>query len=100
MRPAPPPGRIALVALLALRACSAVAAPAEPDRPAPPSLRQGDAVTAGPLTGTLTRLDAPPYVESDYTRRFHFDSFDNPKLKELRERYHLDDVVAPGRTEF
>jgi hypothetical protein len=41
-----------------------------------------------------------PFVENEYTRRFHFDSADNPKLKELRNRYDLDAVIAPGRTEF
>jgi hypothetical protein len=39
-------------------------------------------------------------VDSEYSRRFHFDTFENPKLRELRERYHLDEVVAPGRDEF
>lgn len=45
-------------------------------------------------------LDALPFVESEYTKRFRFDSFDNPKLKELREKYRLDEVVAPGKDEF
>jgi hypothetical protein len=48
----------------------------------------------------VTRLDAPPYVENDYTRRFRFDAHDNPRLKALRERYRLDDVVSGGRDEF
>src|SRR5688572_21454254 len=48
----------------------------------------------------VKRLDAPPYVESEYTKRFTFDSFENPKLKELREKYRLDEVVAPGKDEF
>jgi hypothetical protein len=41
-----------------------------------------------------------PLVESQYTKRFKFDSAENPKLKELREQYRLDDVVAPGKDEF
>ena len=49
---------------------------------------------------TITRYDALPYFDSDYTRRFRFDAHDNPKLKSLRERYQLDAVVAPGRDEF
>ena len=64
------------------------------------SLKQGAAFT---LTGeqyVLTRLDTLPFVQSHYTRRFTFDSHDNPKLKHLRERYRLDDVVAAGRDEF
>ena len=51
-------------------------------------------------TATLKSLDTLPCVESDYTRRFKFDSFENPKLKELRTRHGLDAVVAPGNDEF
>ncbi len=51
-------------------------------------------------TATLKSLDTLPCVESDYTRRFKFDSFENPKLKELRTRHGLDAVVAPGKDEF
>lgn len=39
-------------------------------------------------------------MESEYTKRFKFDAYDNPKLKHLRKRYHLDEVVAPGKSEF
>jgi hypothetical protein len=39
-------------------------------------------------------------VESEYTKRFKFDSYENPKLKELRGSYKLDDVVAPDKDEF
>ncbi len=63
-------------------------------------LRPGTPIDLGGRTATLTRLDSLPYVESDYTRRYRFDSASNPKLKELRERYHLDEVVAPGKDEF
>lgn len=64
------------------------------------TLQEGDSVDLQGQKAVLTRLDALPYVESQYTRRFKFDSFDNPKLKELRERYHLDEVIAPGKDEF
>jgi hypothetical protein len=48
----------------------------------------------------VKRVDALPYVESEYTRRFKFDSAENPKLRELRQRYQLDAVVAAGQDEF
>src|SRR5258705_11503402 len=67
---------------------------------APQVLKQGDRFPIPGGSATLTRLDTLPLVENDYTKRFKFDSFSNPKLKELRERYTLDDVVAPGATEF
>jgi len=54
----------------------------------------------GDRKAVVRRLDALPFVESDFTRRFTFDSADNPKLKELREKERLDEVVAPGKDEF
>lgn len=50
--------------------------------------------------GTVTKLETLPLVESEYTKRFKFDTYANPKLKALRELYKLDEVVAPGKTEF
>jgi hypothetical protein len=49
---------------------------------------------------TIRKVDTLPYVESEYTKRFKFDSISNPKLKELRELCNLDAVVAPGQDEF
>jgi hypothetical protein len=46
---------------------------------------------------TLTEHHRLPFVESSYTGRFKSDSSSNPKLKELRKRDKLDDLVAPGR---
>jgi len=63
-------------------------------------MQVGSKVQLAGRTATLTRLDTLPYVESDYTRRFKFDSFENPKLRELRSQYKLDAVVAPGKDEF
>jgi len=57
-------------------------------------------IQLGGRTATIRKLDALPYVESQYTKLFRFDTFANPELKELRERYKLDAVVAPGRDEF
>jgi len=66
----------------------------------PPSLQVGATVLVGGRATTIKSIDALPYVQSEFTRRFRFDSFDNPKLRQLRERYQLDAVVAPGRDEF
>jgi hypothetical protein len=67
---------------------------------APPVLEQGSTFQIAGKTATLAKLDALPFVESDYSKRFKFDAFTNPKLKRLRERYKLDEVVAPGKDEF
>jgi hypothetical protein len=64
------------------------------------SLAQGSVVEAGGRRIVLQRLDSLPFVESEYTRRFNFDSATNPKLRELREQYRLDQVIADGKDEF
>ncbi len=64
------------------------------------ALSVGSSARVDERTVTLTKLDTLPFVESEYTKRFKFDTFSNPKLIELRERYHLDQVVAPGKDEF
>jgi hypothetical protein len=74
----------------------AEALPAQTNSP----LKQGDAITLGDRAAVLTKLDTLPFVDSEYSRRYRFDTFDNPRLKLLRERYHLDEVIAPGKTEF
>jgi hypothetical protein len=81
---------LAVLTIVGGRCCSA----AEPGNT---GLKQGDAI---PGIGTITRIEALPYVQSDYTARFRFDTYDNPKLKELRQRYRLDEVIAPGKDEF
>src|ERR1041384_4987389 len=63
-------------------------------------LREGDVFHDGSTTVKVQKLETLPWVESEYSKRFKFDSFANPKLKELRERYKLEEVIAPGRDEF
>lgn len=70
------------------------------DQTASVLLVHGATANVGAGRATLTKLDTLPYVESEYTKRFKFDSCENAKLKELRERYKLEEVVAPGRDEF
>ncbi len=69
-------------------------------KPAGAPLEQNASITLSGRTATLTILDSLPFVESEYTKRFKFDSSTNPRLRELRERYKLDDVIAPGPDEF
>ncbi|MCX8036797.1 MAG: transglutaminase-like domain-containing protein [Candidatus Sumerlaeia bacterium] len=64
------------------------------------ALRQGDVFSVAGRKYVLAKLDTLPYVENDYSRRFRFDDFDNPKLKLLREKYYLDDMTADGKDEF
>lgn len=63
-------------------------------------IKAGDSVSLGESKATVTKLETLPYIQSDYTRRFKFDSAKNPKLAELRERYQLDETIAPGKDEF
>jgi hypothetical protein len=63
-------------------------------------LKQGSRVEFGTNVGVVTKADTLSYVDSKYSRLFRFDSAENPKLKELRERYNLRDVIAAGKDEF
>jgi len=63
-------------------------------------LKQGDVIKLKGRVATLKNLETLPCIESEFTKRFRFDSFENPKLKELRERYQLEAVIAPGKDEF
>lgn len=63
-------------------------------------LKLGATITLRGRHVTLRTSDTLPFVEDEYTKRFRFDSFDNPKLTELRQRSRLDEVVASGRDEF
>lgn len=49
---------------------------------------------------TIAKVDVVPYVENRFSKRFEFESYDNPELHRLREKYKLDEVIAPGRDEF
>ena len=88
------------VVVLVLAMCGVFTSIAAAGTSSPHPLAQGDSTDLDGQKIVLTRLDALPYVESSYSKRFKFDSFDNPKLKELRETYHLNDVIAPGKDEF
>jgi hypothetical protein len=89
------PGLVAAVMIVAGFASFGAAAPT-PSQP----LREGDGFEAGGRRIVVRKLESLPYVENDYTKRFKFDSHDNPKLKELRERFKLDEVVSAGKDEF
>jgi len=70
---------------------------------APPDgslLKPGDSVVLGDRQATVRVLSSLAYVENEYTKRFRFDSLENPKLKELRDRHRLTEVIAPGHDEF
>ncbi len=95
--------RIVIVAGMAsaagfLPALSLFAAPAESHAGVSLQLHSPVEIKGG--TATLTKLDTLPFVENDYSKRFKFDSSGNPKLKDLRDRYQLDEVIAPGKDEF
>lgn len=64
------------------------------------ALREGDEFARDGRRFVVERIDALPYVENAYSKRFRFDAHDNPKLKALRERYRLGEVIAAGRDEF
>jgi hypothetical protein len=68
--------------------------------PAEIPLQPGASFQWGDRTATIKKVEHLPVVESEYTKRFKFDSSENPKLSELRERYHLETVIASGTNEL
>jgi hypothetical protein len=60
----------------------------------------GDAFDLGGRRAILEKLDFLPCVENEFSRRYVYDTFENPKLAALRTQCDLDAVVAPGKDEF
>lgn len=63
-------------------------------------LKSGDRVDLNGRQASVRRLETLPFVENEFTRRFKFDSFENPKLVELRVRHKLEALIKPGQDEF
>lgn len=51
-------------------------------------------------TAQIITNESLPFATNEYSALFKFDSVDNPKLRELRDRYHLTNVIAAGKSEF
>lgn len=84
---------------------TAPAAEATPSSPATPATglearKEGDVADLAGRKVTIRKLDVVPYVENACTKVYAWEKSDLPQLKELREKYRIDDVVAPGKTEF
>src|SRR3954470_9938805 len=54
----------------------------------------------GSHTAVVKSIDSLPLIKNEFSSRFKFDSFANPKLKQLRDHYKLDEVIAPATNEF
>jgi hypothetical protein len=79
-------------------------AAAEPGPAAQPrgieAAKPGDVLSVAGMEVTVKELDILPYLDNEYSRRFVFDKYENPKLTELRSQYELNEVIAPGKDEF
>ena len=64
------------------------------------ALKEGQSFALGRRTATVVMANTLPYVDNEFTRGCLWDSYDNPMLKELRETFKLDEVVAPGKSEY
>jgi hypothetical protein len=64
------------------------------------SANEGDVFQLDGRRAEIVSLDALPYVDSEYSRIYVFDRYDNPKLARLRAKYRLDEVIAQGEDEF
>ena len=71
--------------------------------PAPADVAVAEAGEVFALDGRrveVVEVDVVPVVRNDYSRRYVFDTADNPKLAELRRREDLDAVVEAGADQF
>lgn len=65
-----------------------------------PGVRQGDRLELGGRTVSVLALDTLPCVSNKLTERLQFDKHGDPVLEKLRRDNRLDDVIAPGASEF
>jgi Carbohydrate binding module (family 6)/Transglutaminase-like superfamily len=94
----------ALAALLLSLVNASASAQSEVEATSAPAgiemMAEGETLDLGSRTISIRQLDIVPFVDTTYSRRYRFDTFDNPKLWQLRNAYELDKVVTPGKTEF
>ena len=60
----------------------------------------GERLRLGPHTVTVKEYDVTHVIRNQFGEPFRFDCHGGEGLRLLREREHLEDVVAAGRTEF
>jgi hypothetical protein len=62
--------------------------------------KAGDTVKLAGGEAIVTAMDVLPLVRNEFSDRFKFDCFAEESLKTLRKQEKLDEVAAPGKTEF
>jgi hypothetical protein len=63
-------------------------------------LNEGSSFRLGTNVAVITTASTLPYIDSEYSRLFKFDSARNPKLEELRDRYKLRELITAATNEF
>jgi hypothetical protein len=64
------------------------------------AMKAGDSFKVGGRQAVVREVDITPVVRNEYYAVHTFDTYENPKLTELREKYRLMEVIAPGKDEF
>ena len=96
----------ALAAAVAIWGVPAVAAvEAEAKSEAAPAAgiegrKPGEVVALGGRKVTVREVDITAVVRNTFSERFTYDRYDNVKLRTLREREKLEEVIAGGKDEF
>jgi hypothetical protein len=62
--------------------------------------KAGDTVKLPGGEAVVRAMDVLPLVKNEFSERFKFDCFGEESLKTLRKQEKLDEVTAPGKTEF
>ena len=85
-------------------AMTAVAAAPAPTSPAAgadlTTKKAGDTVKLAGGEAVVRAMDVLPLVRNEFSDRFKFDCFGEKSLQTLRKQEKLDEVAAPGKTEF
>ncbi|MBN2584213.1 MAG: right-handed parallel beta-helix repeat-containing protein [Planctomycetes bacterium] len=64
------------------------------------ALKPGDMVKLAGGEVVVRAFDVLPVIRDQFSERFTFDCFGEKSFEQLRKQEKLDDVVAPGQTEF
>jgi hypothetical protein len=91
-------GIVATWAMTAVAADPAATSPAASDDLT--AKKAGDTVKLAGGEAVVKAMDVLPLVKNEFSDRFKFDCFGEESLKTLRKQEKLDEVVAPGKTEF
>ncbi len=74
--------------------------PPLPDVPGAIDLKEGNSFECGRQRVSVAQVGMLPYVANKFSDRYVYENYENPKVKQMLDRYDLKSVVAAGKDEF